>query len=398
MFSVDNNTVARQYFSPLNDERINCKARNCEYTKLSDGGLLKVLLLAKLKGWKDLRTIEKGIRAEPELQDIVGIDSFSASQLSRRKNRLDTDELARILGRLAAIYRRKTVYRKGVSTRIGKLSIIDATSVTLSQHARHWTGVRQDYTGVKLHVRMVAASTDSVMADCAFASTGNVSDVEVVNHFMDSDRDTTYVMDRGYAEKSKIAGWIARDVKFVIRVKKNFNVETIEELPVSDPRVIRDEIVSIKTCSYLVRLIEFHDDEGTLFRLLTNRYDLSQQEIMETYKNRWMIELFFKWMKQHLDLAEIKTQTARGIWNDLFISLIAYALLEIQRLESFPKLAARELLRTIKLYLFKKWNEMRLEIQRKPMFTTEGRKSNRGHPKPVPEFTEAYVIARPISY
>jgi hypothetical protein len=108
--------------------------------------------------------------------------------------------------------------------------------------------------------------------------------------------------------------------------------------------------------------------------------------------------VFFKWMKQHLDLAEIKTQTARGIWNDLFISLIAYALLEIQRLESFPKLAARELLRTIKLYLFKKWNEMRLEIQRKPMFTTEGRKSNRGHPKPVPEFTEAYVIVRPLSY
>ena len=72
-------------------------------------------------------------------------------------------------------------------------------------------------------------------------------------------------MDRGYAHKTKMGGWIERGVQFLVRVRKTFKMETLKSYTPTHPNVTRNEVVSIITREEPVRYIEFTDDEGTLF-------------------------------------------------------------------------------------------------------------------------------------
>jgi transposase len=120
--------------------------------------------------------------------------------------------------------------------------------------------------------------------------------------------------------------------------KKTPNVgrETLKAYTPTHPNVTRNEIVSIITREEPVRYIEFTDDEGTPFHLITTRLDLSEEEILDTFKNRWYIELFFKWIKQHIKVSHLYSHSPVGIWNQLFITLIPFAILEIMRLTHQP--------------------------------------------------------------
>src|SRR5690606_38278085 len=121
-----------------------------------------------------------------------------------------------------------------------------------------------------------------------------------------------------------------------VRVRKTFTKETLKTFTPTHPRVTKNELVSIITRKEPVRYIEFIDEEGTPFHLITNRLDLSEEEILETYKNRWYIELFFKWLKQHVKVRHLFSLSPAGIWNQMFISLITVALTEIMRLIHQP--------------------------------------------------------------
>lgn len=70
--------------------------------------------------------------------------------------------------------------------------------------------------------------------------------------------------------------------------------------------------------------------------LITNRLDLSEEEILSTYKNRWYIVLFCKWIKQHLKVSYLFSQSPVDIWNQMFTTMIIYALVEIMRLIHQP--------------------------------------------------------------
>lgn len=104
----------------------------------------------------------------------------------------------------------------------------------------------------------------------------------------------------------------------------------------------------IRTREEPLRYIKFFDSEGTSFHLLTNRLDLTEAEILETCKNRWYIKLFFKWIKQYLKVSH----SPAGIWNQLFITLITFALIEIMRLIHQPKKSVWAFLRVSRLYMF----------------------------------------------
>lgn len=397
MTSVDQMTVFRQYLSLLPIKQLACLERNSIYSKMYDDGLLKTFILANLFKWENLRMIEAGIRSEPEIQKELDVDSFSTGQLSRRLTMLNTGDLSQILYHLADKYRSITKGSKGLNPKVGKLAIIDSSSIRLPLNALDWKALSKDYCGVKIHLRLVVVRADSVFPDAMIPSTANITDIEAVNHLI-VDEDATYLMDRGYGEKTKMGGWLARKIKFVVRVKSNFTVETLKELPKGSEQVLKHEIVSIKTMSTPVKLVEFKDNEGTRFRIITSRLDLIDLEIMETYKNRWLIELFFKWLKQHVKISHLYSRSPVGIWNRLYIALITFGLIEIYRLLTYPNVTAATFLRNIRLYLLKTWAEVKKnEFERTPQFKTEGRKSARGHPVKARSYGENHAIVDPIS-
>lgn len=122
---------------------------------------------------------------------------------------------------------------------------------------------------MKIHLRLAVASANSTFPEKMVPSSSNISDIDVVNHLVDVD-DATYVMDRGYGARTKMGGWLERNIKFLVRVRKTFKVETIKEHASHDPHVTRSADVFLKTRPEKLRLVEFTDHEGTFFRLLTN--------------------------------------------------------------------------------------------------------------------------------
>ena len=94
-----------------------------------------------------------------------------------------------------------------LNANVGLIRIIDGTYIKLPNNAANWTAISKDSCGIKLHVRIVVASPDSVFPEKMIPSRGNVADSDAVNHIIEADG-SLYVMNRGYAHKTKsVVGW-----------------------------------------------------------------------------------------------------------------------------------------------------------------------------------------------
>lgn len=395
MKSVNHNLVISQYLSVLPKNALACPLLNYDAKALTDFSVVKVFILANLCKWEGLREIEVGIRAKREIQKEIGVESISYSQLSRRLADMNTGLLADLLGRLATHYWKLQRNVKGINPNVGLLRIIDGTYVKLPNNAADWTAISKDSCGIKLHVRIALASADSVFPEKMIPSTGNVADSDAVNHLIDADK-ALYLMDRGYGNKTKMGGWMQRKVNFLVRVRKNFRMETLKSIQPKNPKVLKNELISMLTREEPLRYIHFKDNSGKDFHLLTNRLDLSEDEIMETYKNRWYIELFFKWLKQHVKIKHLFSQSPSGIWNQMFISLITVALTEISRLMHQPTKPLWAFLRMVQQFLFESMEKMTEDFKR-PLRRSKGRQKI-----PIPKeisrnFGESYAIVSPIN-
>ena len=131
---------------------------------------------------------------------------------------------------------------------------------------------------------------------------------------------------------------------FVSRMRKNAVTHVLETFTLpKDSSVISEEIVVIGTiqnrAENVFRLIKVHDSKGNELHLRTNRFDLSADEIAELYKSRWAIELFFKWMKQHLNIKKFYGYSEQAVHNQVYIAMIVYCLNVLARLT--PKVSER---------------------------------------------------------
>lgn len=373
MKSIEQNRVIRQCLSLLPTEEFSCPLLNYGYNKLSTEALLKLFVAAQLDQWESYAEMEEKLRAHPELRDAIGLKDISGSQVSRRINDLPTEWVQKLFVRVIATIKQLTQSSKGISQDIGRLNIVDATHLKLPEQLCDWAYVTKGWNVVKMHTRLVVTSPDTMYPDKIVPSNGIVSDHEGGDLLVASS-DATYVMDRGYASWKRIDHWLEQGIAFVVRINKNARVFPMETYQSSDdPSVLRDVKVTFSSSKHSVRLIEFTDDHGRLYRLLTSRWDLTTEQIMEIYKNRWMIELFFKWIKQHLRLVNIWSTKPQGIWNQMFLALITYGLALIIKLVTRTTKTQWQLLRLIRTYLYKSFDDFQAELNRKKLKTSKGR-------------------------
>lgn len=234
-----------------------------------------------------------------------------------------------------------------------------------------------------MHTRLVVASPDVSYPDKVVPSNGKVSDHEGGDLLIEVS-DATYVMDRGYMDFYRMNQWIKDNIKFVVRLKGQFHSKTIEiyEVPegsniVSDAKVILGSTGKMKP----IRLVEFLDNEGRQYKIATTRWDLSAAEIADIYKNRWIIELFFKWVKQSLRFVKIWSTMPQGIWNQMFIAMIAYILILMVKLKTNSNKTLKTILTYVRTYLYQAWERFIKAIERRPKKTSKGRQKVPDKPK-----------------
>ena len=356
--------------------------------KLLTVPLLKVFIASQLKNWRSYAEIEEGLRADEQFREELGITSISGSQLSRRIAQVPTPLLEDLFVQMVTKIKPLSKDFGGISDTIGKLKIVDSSKFRLSTALCTWTRVRADWTGVKVHVRLSVDDPQTTYPDKIIPSLGVVDDRRGALHLVVDD-DATYVLDRGYVEYKSMDLWDENGIHYVIRLWINTKETVIEEYPVEpNSHIVRDARVKLgskfRSMEREIRLVEFRDEEGKLYRVATNRWDLSPQEIAEIYKNRWLIELFFKWIKQHLPAAKIHCTSPQGIWNEMYLAMIAYLLSMYIRLTTQTRKTQWQILSMIRTYAHKAWSAFEQALHRKPSRSSRGRqKTERPRAGPV---------------
>lgn len=370
-----------KWVAPINFETIqdwkNTTPLDRYTKKLTTTAFLLLFVDAQLKQRKGLRSIMRELQVNEEFQQSLGLSSISAAQLSRKNNQLDPEVLQSILCDLITqLYRQPS---PGVRS-IAPVKVIDSTTISLCLNKYKWATFRKTKAGVKLHLRVTFAEPGTVFPDQAVITTAQSADHSQMEVLID-ETDVTYLMDRGYLDYGKYDEYCKRDIYFVSRLKDNAVVEEIEEYDEPRGAILRDMTVILgkgtKRMEHVLRMIETTDSKGNLVRIITNRFDLTAEEIGDLYRSRWQIETFFRWVKQNLKLTCFYGTDEVAVMNQIWICLIAYCLLLLMKLEMKLKQSLTELMDLLKTLQWKPWERLVEALSWKPSRTSKGRQKKR---------------------
>lgn len=353
---------------------------------------VKLLVEAQLHQRADLDEISHALRASPELQQAVGLESISSSQVVRTLESLPLEVLQRVWLSLT-LQIMQLCPEQGVPG-LGKLHLIDSTGLSLPEFAGKWAYCSKQSNGVKIHLKLVIADSDTVYPSQVICSTRGVADSEVALDLV-IDEEAIHVLDRGYRVYRFYETWLKQGLRFVARIQQNSRTFVLCEREVdSHTSVLRDAdvLVSFKNAEkqlieVRLRLVEYTDEKGRLYRVLTNVWDKTAEQISEIYHHRWLIEIFFKWMKQHVSLVHLYSSQENAVWNQIFLALIAYALVLLLRKEADATQPPWPFLKLLRCYMNQAWDRFLQELRRKPEKFSKGRrkKGRRGRPQVKPK-------------
>jgi hypothetical protein len=213
--------------------------------------------------------------------------------------------------------------------------LIDSTSVRLSSLSADWATFSSDVYGAKVHIIYDPTADRPTY----FAVTpANVNDITVAK-VMPIEAGGTYVYDLAYYDYGWWAELDALGCRFVTRLKKNTPFVAVHENQVApNSDIVSDRIGHLPArlaasrknpLQVPVREIRVIIESGKMLRIVTNDLDASAQEIADLYKQRWQIELFFRWVKQTLRIKHFLGVSENAVRIQIAVALIAFLLLRI---------------------------------------------------------------------
>ena len=368
MDKITRKTSFGQWFSPINLQLFeeNVKTMKLDYytKKLTTESFLKLLLFAQLQEIESLHALGDCL-FDDQLQKGIDLDSISISQLSRRLNGINPDLFQRLFLDLVSQIHAKTHYTKLVMP----LKIIDSSTLPLNLTNHKWAKFRKTKAGVKLHLRLVFMEKGISYPEKAVMTTAKEHDRGQLEIMVD-DKECMYVFDRGYLDYERFDRMIDDGYFFLSRLRKNAVIRNVYDFKLpKDTAVLSDQMVLIGTtqnrAENYFRLLKVMDSKGNELHLITNRFDLSAEEISEMYKSRWAIELFFKWIKQHLSIKKFYGQSEWAIQNQVFIALIVFCLHVLVQIETRSKRKTLQISRYLRAALWKPANVWLRKIEGK---------------------------------
>jgi IS4 transposase len=356
MDKITRKTSFGQWFSPINlqlfEEKVKTMKLDYYTKKLTTESFLKLLLFAQLEEIESLHALGDCL-FDDQLQKGIDLDSISISQLSRRLNRMNPDLFQGLFLDLVAQIHAKTHYTKLVMP----IKIIDSSTLPLNLTNHKWAKFRKTKAGVKLHLRLVFMEKGISYPEKAVMTTAKEHDRGQLEVMVD-DKECMYVFDRGYLDYERFDRMTDDGYFFLSRLRKNAVIREVYDFKLpEDTAVLSDQMVLIGTtqnrAENYFRLLKVIDSKGNELHLITNRFDLSAEEISEMYKSRWAIELFFKWIKQHLSIKKFYGQSEWAIQNQVFIALIVFCLHVLVQIETRSKRKTLQISRYLRAALWK---------------------------------------------
>ena len=238
------------------------------------------------------------------------------------------------------------------------LYALDSTTVDLCLSLFPWARFRKHKAAVKMHTLLDLRGNIPTFISI---TDGTVHDVNVLDEIM-PEAGSFYVMDRGYLDFERLYFFTLSAAFFVVRSKSNVILQRRYSHPVdkttgvrSDHTVILTAIGSVKVYPEALRRVSYLDLETRKrFKFLTNNFTLPAITIAQIYKSRWQVELFFKWIKQHLRIKAFYGTTENAVKTQLWIAVSVYVLVAIVRKRLALPLSLYQILQILSVTLFEK--------------------------------------------
>jgi hypothetical protein len=210
---------------------------------------------------------------------------------------------------------------------------LDSTTIDLCLNLFPWARFRSTKSAIKLHTLLDLRGSIPAFVSI---SQGQQADVRVLDELM-LEPGAFYVMDRGYMDFQRLHCFVLAAAFFVTRAKTNLQCNRLESRPVDSSTGVRsDQIIWLRNVSSIqhypdkLRRIHYVDAEtGKSLVFLTNNLALPALTITLLYKSRWKVELFFKWIKQHLRIKHFYGTSDNAVKTQIWISICVYVLVAI---------------------------------------------------------------------
>jgi hypothetical protein len=238
------------------------------------------------------------------------------------------------------------------------LYALDSTTIDLCLSLFPWARFRQHKAAVKMHTLL---DLHGNIPTLIHITEGRVHDVNILDEIL-PEAGAFYVMDRGYIDFERLFVFTLCSAFFVVRTKENLLLQRRYSHPVdkttglrSDHTVILTEITSAQAYPDPLRRVTYYDAEtNRRLRFLTNNFALPALTIAQIYKCRWQVELFFKWIKQHLRIKAFYGTSENAVKTQIWIAVSIYVLVAIVRKRLGLEASLYQILQILSLTLFEK--------------------------------------------
>jgi transposase len=238
------------------------------------------------------------------------------------------------------------------------LYALDSTTIDLCLALFPWARFRQHKGAVKMHTLLDLRGNIPTFIR---VTSGKVHDVNILDEIL-PEAGAFYVMDRGYVDFERLYIFTLSAAFFVVRTKSNVLLQRRYSHPVdkttgvrSDHTVILTAIDSVKAYPEQLRRVSYLDVKtGKRFKFLTNNFTLPALTIAQIYKSRWQVELFFKWIKQHLRIKAFYGTSENAVKTQIWIAVSVYVLVAIVRKRVGLDASLYQILQILSLTLFEK--------------------------------------------
>jgi len=323
-----------------------------KFRKFNRWSQFMVMFIAQLSGRKSLRDLVMNVAAQSSKLYHLGIKICSRATLARVNEQQPASlyeaffhKLLRQCRELAPMHRFKFN---------GKIYLLDATVVDLCLSVFPWAEFRKRKGAIKLHIGL---DGDGYLPEFVNLTTGKEHEINWAKT-LKLPAGSMAVFDMGFTDYKWYETLTGNGIYFVTRLKSNAKIQLLEKRRGRKAKgVTVDRIIKLGNIAEPLRMVTYQDLEtGKDLNFVTNAHHLDAKTIAALYKERWQIELFFKWVKGNLKIKTFLGTSRNAVLTQIWIALIVYLLLAFLKFKAKIGLSMQQILRLLQLNLFERRN------------------------------------------
>lgn len=323
--------VFSQLLDFLDRNDFNYLARKYE----GDKYVIATLMFGQLSGRESLRDVVLATQAHATKATHLGFGKFvTRSNLSKANNNRDCrifEEFAYKVIAEARKCRATDIFKLG-----GNVYAFDSTTIELCLETFKWAIYRKNQRkgGIKVHTLYDLETSIPTFFHITEARVNDMNAMDVIPY----EEDSFYIFDRGYNDFERLFRINVIGAYFVVRGKKNNDFKPMKWTRRFPPGsgILSDSIgymnsekTRFKYPEKIRRIIYWDEEQKREFIFFTNALDISPMRVTELYRNRWQIELFFKWLKQHLKIKKFWGESENAVRIQIYTAITAYCMMAI---------------------------------------------------------------------